>query len=82
MDRAEELAGAPLDVVFAGFHLMSPSLGEREEASAVESLGRELARRGATYYTFHCTGMEAFARLRDMLGDRVRYLATGSVVRV
>ena len=82
MDRAEELAGAPLDVVFAGFHLMSPSLGEQEGADAVESLGRELARRGATYYTFHCTGMEAFARLRDMLGDRVRYLACGSVVRV
>lgn len=82
MDRAEELAGAPLDVVFAGFHLMSPSLGEQEGADAVESLGRELARRGAIYYTFHCTGMEAFARLRDMLGDRVRYLATGSVVRV
>lgn len=83
MDEAECLAGAPLDAVVAGFHLMSPSAGQAQAAEATRALARELAARPATrYYTFHCTGLEAFGYLRDELGGRVRYLAAGSQAEV
>lgn len=78
MDAAEELAGGPLDAVVAGFHLMDPSGGTVEDAELTRSLAAELAARSTRYYTFHCTGTDAFALLRDELGERVSYLHVGS----
>ena len=78
MDAAEQVAGAPLDAVVAGFHLMDPSGGAVEDAELTRALARELAARGASYYTFHCTGTDAFSILRDELGERVCYLHVGS----
>lgn len=82
IERAEELAGGALDAVVAGFHLMSPSAGTGEDVEAVRRLARQLAEKPTRYYTFHCTGLDAFGILRDELGERVRYLATGTVVDV
>lgn len=78
MDEAEAIAGAPLDAVVAGFHLMDPSGGTVEDEALTRALAAELAARGAIYLTFHCTGTDAFAILRDGLGGRVRYLHVGS----
>lgn len=36
----------------------------------------------ARYYTFHCTGLDAYGILRDELGERVSYLYTGAKVEV
>lgn len=80
MDAAEELAGAPLTSVVAGFHLMDPSGGTVENEGLTRSLARELAARPARYLTCHCTGTDAFALLRDELGGRVSYLHVGSRV--
>lgn len=78
MDAAEQLAGAPLDAVVAGFHLMDPSGGSVEDPTLTRELACELAARPTRYLTFHCTGTDAFALLRDELGERVRYLHVGS----
>lgn len=80
MDVAEELAGASLTSVVAGFHLMDPSGGTVEDEGLTRSLARELAARPARYLTCHCTGTDAFALLRDELGGRVSYLHVGSRV--
>lgn len=80
MDAAEELAGAPLTSVVAGFHLMDPSGGTVEDEGLTRSLARELAARPARYLTCHCTGTDAFALLRDELGGHVSYLHVGSRV--
>ena len=78
MDAAEELAGGPLDAVVAGFHLMDPSGGTVEDPELTCALAAELAARPTRYLTFHCTGTDAFALLRDALHERVGYLHGGS----
>ena len=78
MDAAEELAGGPLDAVVAGFHLMDPSGGTVEDPELTRALAAELAARPTRYLTFHCTGTDAFALLRDALRERVGYLHVGS----
>lgn len=82
MARAEMLAGQPLDAVVAGFHLTAPSAGTVADAETVRLLAREFASLGTRFYTFHCTGLDAYGILRDELGDRVRYLYTGCSVTV
>jgi len=81
--RAEELLGRAPDAVFAGFHLINPSLGQTEPRGLIEAIARELAARPDTvYYTGHCTGQEAFDIMKETLGDRLRYMAGGSVFEV
>lgn len=78
MDEAEELVGGPLDAVVAGFHLMDSSGGTVEDPALTRDMAAALAERPTRYYTFHCTGTDAFSLLRDQLGERVRYLHVGS----
>ena len=49
---------------------------------AAQLLRASLQQRPTSYFTFHCTGLEAFSLLRDELGERVRYLNAGSSVEV
>lgn len=81
--RAEELLGGSPDAVFAGFHLYNPSLAQPEPRELIEAVAGELAARPDTqYYTGHCTGQEAFDILRETLGDRLHYMAGGSVFAI
>lgn len=33
---------------------------------------------GSKYYTCHCTGIEAYKSLKEIMGDKIQYLASGS----
>ena len=68
MARAEMLAGQPLDAVVAGLHLTAPSAGTVADAETVRLFAREFASLGTRFYTFHCTGLDAYGILRDELG--------------
>lgn len=81
--RAEELLGRAPDAVFAGFHLYNPGTGEPEPRELIEAVGRELAaRKDTVYYTGHCTGHEAYAILKEQLGDRVQPMTGGAVYEI
>lgn len=76
--RAEALLGRAPDVVFAGFHLFNPGLGQSEPAELVDAVGQELERRDTLYYTGHCTGAEAFDILKRRLGQRLQPMPGGA----
>lgn len=66
------------DVVIGGFHLHSRGTGKSEAPEAVDALARELLQTGAQYCTCHCTGQEAYQRLKTVMGTRIGYLSAGS----
>lgn len=80
LERAEELAGVPVDIVVAGQHLTNPSGGTHEDLQTTRAVAHAFAERGTAIYTFHCTGLAAFAAMRDVLGPRITYLPTGAVL--
>lgn len=80
MSRAMELAGGPLDVVLGGFHLSIPSTGKCEADDIINGVAEYLNSYETKYYTFHCTGIEAYKKLKLVLGDKISYLETGSKV--
>lgn len=82
MKKAESILGAPLHAVVAGFHLMNPATGEVEDLGAAKQVAQLMAERSTKYYTFHCTGLAAYSVLRDVLGEQVNYLYTGSKVEI
>ena len=82
MKKAESILGAPLHAVVAGFHLMNPATGKVEDLGAAKQVAQLMAERPTRYYTFHCTGLAAYSVLRDVLGEQVNYLYTGSKVEI
>ena len=79
LKSAEEVLGRAPDAVLAGFHLYNPSLGVSEPDALIDAVGERL--RGdkvAHYFTGHCTGKEAYARLKAKLGDRLGEMPAGS----
>ena len=68
-----------IDAVFAGFHLYNPTLKETQPRELVDAVAQRLAAyEGTRYYTGHCTGEEAFAWMRETLGERLSYMAGGT----
>lgn len=70
------------DVVIGGFHLSMPSAGKSEPPEVVDAVGEKLAALPCRYYTGHCTGTEAFSRLKAILGDRLQPITAGCCLNI
>lgn len=81
IDHFHVLEGRMPDYVFGGFHLANRGSGA-EDLAELDRLGEYLLGTKARFYTGHCTGPEPYERLRAIMGDKIGYLATGSIIRV
>lgn len=70
------------DDVIGGFHLYNPSRKKSENIVLIENMGHYLLSSDTTYYTCHCTGTEPYQILRGLMGDRIQYLSTGSILEM
>ena len=61
---------SPSDPNYAGF------------VSAIRAVAARLAQTDSRYFTCHCTGQHAFDVLRETLGERIAFLAAGSVTEL
>ena len=78
LDRCRELFGGWPDAVVSGFHMMKKS-GDYtpDEARTIRDTAEALKRLPCRFYTGHCTGLPAYALMKDVLGDRLRYVRCG-----
>lgn len=77
MESVKTLVGRYPDHVIGGFHLKKPSKIHPDK-TFVPRLAEELQKRGAKYYTCHCTGPKMFKVLEEIMGDQIHYIITGS----
>lgn len=83
INRAKEVAGHFPDVVIGGFHLMNPSAQRMIEAKTVDAISeRLLSLPIEKYYTGHCSGQEAFERMRGIMGSRLDAISAGTVFEI
>ncbi|MDX9888432.1 MAG: MBL fold metallo-hydrolase [Anaerovoracaceae bacterium] len=64
--------------VVGGFHLYNRSKDKDESPEEVYALGEYLKSKATIYYTCHCTGTRNFSLLKELLGEQINYLSTGS----
>lgn len=80
VNKAKDIMGAyPTDVI-GGFHLYEPASKRYEDSLYIDSVACELEKSKASYYTCHCTGIEAFDKMKPRLGCRLAYLHTGTEI--
>ena len=85
VNHALKATGKKVSYVLGGFHTMGlrgpGSMSGRPED--IQALGRQLLNRGIScVYTGHCTGIPAFRILKKTMKEKVRYMKTGSVIRL
>lgn len=64
------------DVLLGGFHFMKKSVEE------VKAPADKLMEYDTKYFTCHCTGLEQFDCMKQIMGDRLSYLSAGRVIEV
>lgn len=77
----ESIKGKMPDFVIGGFHLSSRS-GIGEDKETIEKIANYLLSTKAKFYTCHCTGEEAYIKLKDIMGSSIDYLSAGSKIAV
>ena len=65
------------DILVGGFHFMNIT----EEDTLAEA-ARKLLAYDTVYYTGHCTGKAQYDCMKTVMGDRLHYIATGTVVEI
>ncbi len=65
------------DILIGGFHFL-----KMEEEQLLRSAAEKLLGYDCVYYTGHCTGQKQYDYLKTLMGDRLHYLATGSVLEI
>ena len=61
-----------------GFHLMNVNPADER----IDQTAQELLRYPIQYMSCHCTGRAQFDRLKELMGDKLQYFATGTVVEL
>ena len=81
LDRCLEITGTAPDAVISGFHMMKKT-GEYtpEEWAVIDDTARLMQKWPTVFYTCHCTGLPAYERMREILGDQVKYLCCGEEI--
>lgn len=68
------------DVLIGGFHFMK--LDTERDAQVMRDAAEKLLAFKTQYYTGHCTGTAQYEFLKALMGGRLSYLATGSVIEI
>lgn len=79
---AERHLGRMPDAVFGGFHLFELEPGNPDAERLISVTAQALGRGDTVYYTGHCTGEWAYARLQESLGDRLRPMHCGTTAEL
>ena len=69
------------DILIGGFHFMgveSSSFGQ----DMLKTAANELLSYDTVYYTGHCTGLDQYCYMKQLMGDKVHYLAVGQMIEI
>ncbi len=80
LDEFKKLYGCEPDMVISGFHLMKKNGYSDEDVENIRAIATELKALDTTFYTGHCTGDEPFAIMKEIMGDKLRYVHSGDEI--
>ena len=70
------------DVFIGGFHFMKVDVNAPIGRKLLEEAAYAIYSSGALFYTGHCPGEAQFAFLKNLVGDRLQEMHTGSVIEI
>lgn len=80
MDTCQKLIGQVPDVVVSGFHMMNKWGYSDKDLATIRQTAEELKQQNTLFFTGHCTGLEPFQILKDIMGDQITYIHSGETI--
>lgn len=80
LDAFKEAYDRYPDVVISGFHLMKRAAYSEQEANEIKEIAEKLKEYPTLFYSCHCTGLEAYDIMKDIMGEKLHYVQTGEEV--
>ncbi len=80
LNRFREIRHSWPDVVISGFHMMKKTDYTEKEILNIQETARELTKLPSEFYTGHCTGKAAFDIMKDIMGDQLHPICSGSII--
>lgn len=71
-----------LSHVIGGFHLYNRVSKSHEDPALIRQIAEYLKSTASQYYTCHCTGIEPYGILKGIMGEKIKYLTTGSTLTI
>ena len=82
MDAFIDKTGTAPDFVISGFHMKKNKPYTAAEIREISDTARRLLDYDTMYYTCHCTGLPAFDIMKEIMGDRLKYVHTGDEILI
>ena len=76
----QELFHQEPDAVFGGFHLKKNDGYTESDLLEIQKTAKVLSETHTVYYTGHCTGLEPFEQMCDVMHDQLHYMHCGDVI--
>lgn len=70
------------DILIGGFHFMTLDCNNEEDKTYLTAAADTLLAGNTQYYTCHCTGIEQYNYLKNLMHNRLHYLSSGSVISI
>ena len=80
MDAFCEKYGKEPDLVISGFHLMKKTEYTSDEIREIDEIAGKLKKYSTRFITCHCTGIPAFDRMKEIMGDQLAYVHSGEEI--
>ena len=82
MEEIQRAASEKFTHVIGGFHLFNPISKKYEKDELIRDVAECLKQYNCKYYTCHCTGPKAYEKMKEIMGERLNYLSTGSRLQI
>ena len=82
LDHYYHLYGAYPDAVISGFHMIKKDSYSDEDISTIKETAERLSKLPTKFYTGHCTGEEPYTMMKEIMGEQLEYVYSGSVVEI
>jgi len=82
IEHYKEEAKAYPDFIIGGLQLYNKSADRAENPDVVSKIGEYLLETGSMCFTCHCTGDAPYNQLKDILGEKIGYLSSGTRIMI
>ncbi|MCR5581924.1 MAG: MBL fold metallo-hydrolase [Pseudobutyrivibrio sp.] len=82
LDRYQEIYGCNPDYVISGMHTMRKTGYTEDDISYIKKTAHEMAKTDIKFYTCHCTGVEPFEMMQEIMGEQIHYVHCGDEINI
>lgn len=82
LDEYKKIYGMQPYAVISGFHLIKKSDYTDEELLEIINIAKDLKKYNTKFITCHCTGVQAYSVMKNIMGKKLEYVHSGDEVKL